>query len=110
MQLKHGQYVVGVCKGIRENTRHYPDGNSKIEYFAGLSQPVTNGYEGQENIFEVKMSKAAVDSGDFRQFTKIVGKNVAVPINPMSRAYNGRSYTDNYFDNRRGVLVLDSQP
>lgn len=108
MKLSHGQYVVGRCLGVKDNQRQMPDGNMIREVFVGIAFPVNNGYDGQENITDVKMSKAAIDSGEYQQFTKVLQKNVAVPINAMSRAYNGKAYTTNYFDNRRGVVVLDN--
>lgn len=107
--LTSGTYVVGKCLGIKDNTRTLPSGDSMREVFVGISYPVSQGYEGQEVIVDVKMSRAAMDNGDFRQFEKLLQKQIAVPVNNMSRAYNGKAYTTNYFDNRRGVVVLGPQ-
>lgn len=106
MKFSNGQYVVGKCLGIKDITKKLQSGDSMREIFCGVSMPVSNGYDGQQVIIDVKMSKAAVESGEYRQFEKYVNKEIAVPINPMTRAYNGKAYTTNYFDNRRGVVMM----
>lgn len=106
MKFSNGQYIFGKCLGIKDNTRQLPSGDSMREVFCGVSMPVTNGYDGQMVIIDVKMSKAAIESNEFRQFEKYINKEVAIPINPMTRAYNGKAYTTNYFDNRRGVVLM----
>lgn len=109
MNIKNGTYIVGECLGLKEDRRTNVEGQAYTKHFVGLQMPVRNGYAGQATVVDIQFSKEAVADNAMRQFEQHIGKQIMIPVNPMSRAYNGKAYTTNYMDMSRPVVMVQAQ-
>ena len=65
MNIENGQYIAGEFLGVRvEDKTNRNTGETWQEYFFGISIPVRKGYEGQTVTIDVKLPKAAIESGE----------------------------------------------
>lgn len=109
MNIKDGTYIVGECLGLKQDRRTNSDGEAYTKHFVGLQMPVKNGYAGQAVVVDIQFSKDAVADNAMRGFDQYIGKQIMIPVNSMSRAYNGKAYTTNYMDMSRSVVMVQSQ-
>lgn len=110
MNIKNGTYIVGECLGTKKVTNSNPNtGESFVKHFVGLQMPVKNGYDGQAVVVDIQFSKQAVDNLAMRQFDNLVGKQIMIPVNSMSRAYKDKAYTTHYIDLDRPVVNMTEE-
>lgn len=106
MNIENGQYISGEFLGVKTSDRvNRNTGETWQEYFFGISIPVPNGYAGQTTTIDVKLPKAAIQSGVQNKVQEFVGKFSLVPVNVMATAYKDKAYVTNYFDTRRQIIV-----
>ncbi len=105
MNIENGQYIAGEFLGVKvEDKTNRNTGQTWQEYFFGISIPVPKGYAGQTATLDVKLPKAAIDSGEQNRVQEFVGKFVLVPVNIIARAYQDKAYMTNFYDSRRQIL------
>ena len=111
MNIQNGQYIAGEFLGVKVTPKHNADRSKEWqEYYFGISVPVANGYAGQTVTIDVRLSKAAIDSGTQNTVKDFVGKFVMVPVNVMARAYQEKAYITNFLDVTRSIEIVNAKP
>lgn len=89
----------GIVKGVRveEGKVNTQTGQITVKHFVGIASPKIGGYDGEENITEVRVAAKQLQSGIGAFYESLRGQEVVVPVFPQSRAYKDRVYTDWYF-------------
>jgi hypothetical protein len=106
MNIENGQYIAGEFLGVRvEDKTNRNTGETWQEYFFGISIPVRKGYAGQTVTIDVKLPKAAIESGEQNGVQEYVGKFALVPVNIMANSYKDKAYVTNYFDKQRKIIL-----
>jgi len=101
-----GHFVSGTCVGIKTNEKtNRKTGELILEVFIGIKSLKQNGYDDEFNYTDVKLARRVVEDG-YQHLNKYKDKHIFVPVNSMSRAYNGAVYTDTYLDTARQVIEI----
>lgn len=84
--------ITGQFRGVRQDTRD----PAKPKYFIGIANNKRFGYEGEEEITEVRLTKDQVSKGYPSSLLQHKDKYVSLPITIQARAWEGRAFVDFY--------------
>jgi hypothetical protein len=74
-------HISGVVKGSRKaEIVNKKTGEVTEKWFIGFSAPKENGYDGEEVVTEVQVSRKLYDTGLVAHYEKIKGQKVLAPI------------------------------
>jgi len=83
-------HVSGVVKGCRKFDQvDRKTGEVTEKWYIGFASPKVNGYDGEEIVQEVQVSKKMFESGLVAHYEKFKGQLVLAPIFPS--AYQGKN-------------------
>lgn len=83
-------HVSGVVKGCRKFEQiDKKTGAINEKWFIGFASPKSNGYDGEETVIEVQVSKKLLDAGLVAHYEKFKGQYVLAPVFPQ--AWQGRN-------------------
>jgi hypothetical protein len=105
MKFNNGQYLIGEVKGVKTTIREGQNGQYN-EYYLGVGFEMPNGYEGQEVVIDVKLTKDNIANRMHETLGKFATRRCAVPINVMSRSYKDKAYQTTFFDGRRHIVEI----
>lgn len=92
--------IKGKIVGIRTKQNvNRQTGEVKDSMYVGFSSPRKNGYAGQEDITEVRITEKQMSVGLQALYEKLVGKDVTAPVFAMAWT-NGKGMT--YFFENEG--------
>jgi hypothetical protein len=101
----------GIVKGVRveEGKVNTQTGQITVKHFVGIASPKIGGYDGEENITEVRVAAKQLQTGIGAFYESLRGQEVVVPVFPQSRAYKDRVYTDWYFSGDAKPVQLNRE-
>ena len=101
----------GVVKGIKTLDRQNTDGTKKWqEHYVGISSPKTSGYDGEQEIQDIRLSQKAIDEGLINYYSGLVDKRVEVPVFIMGNAWKDKCYLKWFLAGDSRPVSIDGKP
>lgn len=85
-----GVFIVGTFVGFRsKESLNRTTGELKKDMFLGLAVPKENGFEGETDVFSIKMRDEHKEAKLLELYNSLKGKVLALPVRPFSYALRG---------------------
>lgn len=95
--------VEGFCRGTRLIPSKEQGKAPKV--LVGIGFPKRGGFEGEEAIFELTMTKAQYDEGMSGKFNNVKDKMVRVPFSINVNLYQGKAYVSHFIEGEPVALT-----
>lgn len=99
--------VTGIFRGIKTVPAKEP--GKPPQLYIGIASNKTNGYPGEEDITDVRMTKDQMQKNFGTKFNTLQDKMITLPIFITSRAWKERAYVDYYCAGDPQLLVPEKK-
>jgi|GEM_PF-4228172 len=101
----------GTVKGVKRFEKtNKQTGEVYHEYFLGLANTKQGGYDGEENIRDIKLTKKQLQNNLDTYYKDLVGKRVQVEVFMNHRAWKERVYSDWFLGGEGRPISIDGKP